>query len=326
MSYSGEKKVKLLALWEMLSQDSDRLHPLGTNEIVSRLEEKGIPCDRRTLPQDIKALQDYGYEVMEGIVGKQKGYYMDDRKFSLGELKILIDAVQAASFVTEKKTKDLIEKIADLGGSNRARVMQSNLVHFNTRKHTNESILYNVDHIEKALIKKCKVSFVYFDLDENHKRIYRKGKKKYIVDPIALVFMEDNYYLMCYSDAHEKVVSYRVDRMQQVTELGKPICEAAQISEERIAAYTEQTFKMFSGETETVTLHFGNSLIGVMYDKFGEDIKMLRVDEDSCIAQVTVQICPTFWGWLFQFAGEMRITEPQYLIDTYKHLLSVACE
>ena len=326
MAYSGEKKVKLLAIWEILSQDSDRLHPIGTNEIIARLAEKDIPCERRTLAQDIKALQDYGYEIQEDKVGKQNGYYMDDRKFSLGELKILIDAVQAASFITEKKTHELIEKIADLGGSNRARVMQSNLVHFNTRKHTNESILYNVDHLEKALIQNSKVSFVYFDLNENHQRVFRKGKEKYVVDPVALVFMEDNYYLMCYSDAYEKVISYRVDRMQQVTVLEKPVCAEAQVPEEQIAAFTEQTFKMFSGEPETVTLHFGNHLIGVVYDKFGENTEMRRVDEDTCIATVTVQISPTFWGWLFQFAGEMRIIEPQYLIDTYKHLLDVACE
>ena len=156
--------------------------------------------------------------------------------------------------------------------------------------------------------------------------MYRKDKQEYIVDPVSLVFINDNYYLMCYSDAYEKIVSYRVDRMQMVKKLESPVCAAALIPEEQIAAYTEQTFKMFSGEPETVTLHFDNSLIGVVYDKFGEDTKMLRVDDDTCIAQVTVQISPTFWGWLFQFAGEMRITEPGYLIDTYKHLLDTACE
>ena len=326
MSYSGEKKVKLLALWEMLSQDSDRLHPLGTNEIIERLEAKNIPCDRRTLVQDINALREYGYEVLEEKVGKQNGYYMDDRRFSLGELKILIDAVQAASFITDKKTKELIEKIADLGGSNRARIMQSNLVYFNTRKHSNESILYNVDHLEKALIQKTQVSFLYFDLNENHERVYRKEKQKYVVDPVALVFMEDNYYLMCYSDAHEKVVNYRVDRMVEVTALDTPVCAEAQIPEKQIAAYTGQTFKMFGGEPETVTLQFGNNLIGVVYDKFGENTKMTRIDADTCSARVTVQISPTFWGWLFQFAGEMQITEPEYLIERYKKLLDVACE
>lgn len=326
MSYTGELKVKLLVLWEMLRKESDLYRPMTTNEILRGLQEKGIPCDRRTIVRDIKLLNDFGFEVMEAKVGKQNGYYVDDRRFNLAELKILLDAIQAASFITEKKTQELIEKVSFLGGIHKAELLQSNLVHFNTRKHTNEQVYISVDAIEKALLSKSKVSFIYFDLNENHERVYRKDKQEYIVDPVSLVFINDNYYLMCYSDAYEKIVSYRVDRMQMVKKLESPVCAAALIPEEQIAAYTEQTFKMFSGEPETVTLHFDNSLIGVVYDKFGEDTKMLRVDDDTCIAQVTVQISPTFWGWLFQFAGEMRITEPGYLIDTYKHLLDTACE
>ena len=41
---------------------------------------------------------------MEQLIGHEKGYFVCDRSFSVPELKIMIDAVQAASFVTEKKT------------------------------------------------------------------------------------------------------------------------------------------------------------------------------------------------------------------------------
>ena len=63
----------------------------------------------------------------------------------------------------------------------------------------------------------------------------------------------------------------------------------------------------------------------MVYDKFGEDTPMRRVDEDSCAVTVTVQVSPTFWGWVFQFRGEMQIVEPQELIDTYRSLLEGAC-
>ena len=67
-------------------------------------------------------------------------------------------------------------------------------------------------------------------------------------------------------------------------------------------------------------------MIGTIYDKFGEDTQMVRVDENSCAAKVTVQISPTFWGWVFQFRGELQITAPQELIDTYRSLLEGASE
>ena len=98
-----------------------------------------------------------------------------------------------------------MEKIAALGGSHRAEILRSNIVHFNTRKHTNESIFYSVNELEQAMIQKRQASFHYFDLNEKHERVYRKEQKRYIVDPIALVFLSDNYYLMCYSTKYKMV-------------------------------------------------------------------------------------------------------------------------
>ena len=58
--------------------------------------------------------------------------------------------------------------------------------------------------------------------------------------------------------------------------------------------------------------------MGAVYDKFGEDTKIVRVDEGACKATVKVQISPTFWGWIFQFGNQMKITSPRELIEEYK--------
>lgn len=117
MEKSNLQKMKLLFLMEMLRQDSDEAHPMTTKVICTRLAEKGISCDRRTLAKDIQVLNEQGYEVMSRMCGHEKGYYVDDRSFSVPELKILIDAVQAARFITPAKSAQMIEKIAALGGS-----------------------------------------------------------------------------------------------------------------------------------------------------------------------------------------------------------------
>ena len=325
MANSGVLKMKMLALWEILRQESDAEHPLSTNELCRKLQAKGIPCERKSVATDMAQFKSYGFDVESKKIGRERVYYIEDRQFSVPELKILIDAVQAATFITEKKTGEMVDKIAALGGSHRSEILRSNIVRFNTRKHTNESIYYSVNELEQALIQKRQASFLYFDLNEKHERVYRKEQKRYVVDPIALVFLGDNYYLMCYSTKYEQIVSYRVDRMENVTALDTPACPQAQLPEEQIAAFTEQTFRMYGGEAETVTLRFTNELIGTIYDKFGEDTQMLRVDEDTCAARVTVQVSPTFWGWVFQFRGELQITEPRDLIDTYKARLENAC-
>ena len=138
MARDNYRKVKLLKLLELLRQHTDEQHPLTTNQTCAALEEMGIPCDRRTLAQDIAVLNELGYEIMVTTVGHENAYYVEDRSFSLPELKILMDAVHASSFITEKKSTELIEKLADLAGSHRAEVLKRNMVCFNTRKHRNE--------------------------------------------------------------------------------------------------------------------------------------------------------------------------------------------
>ena len=313
------QKIKLLKLIELLRQETDEDHPLKTTDICNKLLAMNIKCDRRTLHLDMKLLNEQGYEVMPARIDHERAYYIADRSFSVPELKILIDAVQAASFVTDKKTAELIDKIAALGGGNRAKIMKDNIVNFNTRKHSNEAIYFNVDTIEEAIHGDRKIKFRYFDIDENGERVFRKDGNYYTGEPVALVFNEDNYYIISYSVKHEATTNYRVDRMDRVEIVDEDITDKAKELRESVAGYTESVFKMYGGQTEDVTLQFDRKLIGVVYDKFGEGTKMLRINDTECVAAVKVQISPTFWGWLFQFGGRMTINSPETLKEEYKN-------
>ena len=321
MARENFRKVKLLKLLEMLRQNTDEQHPMTTSRIIANLSQMEIPCDRRTLTQDISTLSNLGYEIMTTMVGHEKGYYIEDRNFSIPELKILIDAVHASSFITEKKSEVLINKIAALAGTHRAEVLKRNMVCFNTRKHSNEKIFYTIDTLEEAILNQKKVIFLYYDLNEHGERVYRRDGHHYVVEPIALVFNEDNYYLTCYSSRHDNTSNYRIDRMDGVRIIDEPCCEKAVALRNGVAAYTEQAFKMFGGQTEDIVLEFNRSLIGAVYDKFGESVNMIPVGENRCIATVKVRISPTFWGWLFQFGTQMRIISPAQIASKYITLI-----
>lgn len=318
MARENFRKVKILKLLELLRQSTDEQHPLTTNSIVSSLAQMEIPCDRRTISQDIATLNSLGYEIMSTMVGHEKGYYVEDRSFSVPELKILIDAVHASSFITEKKSEELINKIASLAGTHRAEVLKRNMICFNTRKHSNERIFYNVDYLEDAILRQKKVLFRYFDLNEKGECVYRRDGHRYVVEPIALVFNEDNYYLTCYSSRHDSTSNYRIDRMDSVQVLDESCCEKAVCLRAKVSEYTEQAFKMYGGKLIDIVLEFDRSLIGVVYDKFGEDTNMMKASDDRYIASVKVQISPVFWGWLFQFAGQMAVISPQIVVEEYK--------
>lgn len=318
MAQDSYRKIKLLKLLDLLRMETDEEHPLTTTQICDRLSSMDIICDRRTLSRDIALLNQQGYEIMSSMIGHDKAYYIEDRSFSIPELKILIDAVQAASFITEKKSKVLIDKIASLGSSHRAEILKGNIVCFNTRKHTNEKIFYSVDVLERAIQTQKKVIFYYYDLNELGEKIYRRDGHHYVVEPVALVFNEDNYYLMVYSSRHNGTANYRVDRMEAVEIIDEPITDQALLLRDSIGDYTEQAFKMYGGQPVDLTLQFDHKLIGVVYDKFGEDTKMIRLNSNTCVATVKVQISPTFWGWIFQFGKQMRITSPEEMIEEYR--------
>ena len=318
------QKIKLIKLFELLQKETDIDHAMSRTQLSQRLNDMGISSNVRTLSKDLEVLNENGYEILSYLKDKEKYYYVPEHEFSLPEIRILMDAVEAASFITPKKTKEIVEKIASLGGSHSAELMKKHSVCFNTRKHTNEHILFSVDSLVDAINRQKKAAFYYFDLDEKGSRAYRckndGEKKRYYVEPVALVFYEDNYYLMTYSNRHpDTTANYRVDRMEQVEVVEDSVISSEAFAKlEGVADYTEQVFKMYNGESVGVVLQFDKCLIGAVFDKFGEDTPMMKVDENTCAATVQVRVSPTFFGWIAQFAEKMRIISPDKVIDDYK--------
>lgn len=326
----GSVKMKMLKLWELLNNEASAERPMTTANILKRLADFGIKCDRRTVSTDVETLRQYGYQVGVKQIGHEKGYYAilpeegnapEDKpntNFTTAQLKIIIDAIQAANFIPLGKTERLTRKVAALGDINKQRILDTSVVCFNKRKHDNEEIYKNVTVLEDALSKKLKASFVYFDKNENNERVYRKERQRYIVEPMALVYNEDNYYLMCFSSKYDGITNYRVDRMDEVKIEKETVSEGAIIPDGDISEYTEQVFKMYGGPAVDITVEFNDKLIGVIQDKFGEDTKIVRTGRDKCVASIRVQISPVFWGWIFQFVGEMTIVSPEGLREEYK--------
>ena len=313
------QKMKLLRLMELLWQ-TDENNTYKTRELCAKLREMKITCDTRTLGKDIRFLNEQGYEIITQKEGHENAYYIENRWFTFAELKILIDAVQAAAFITKKKTRQLIEKIAALGGNYKAEILKRGAVQFNKRKHKNEAIYYTVDNLETALLEEKKVSFHYFHLDENHQRVFARNGERYLVEPMALILYEDNYYLVCYHLYYKNTYTFRVDRMIDVDIVNEGISDIVkeQLRNDRHLKFVEQAFKMFGGDEKAVRIQFADQLIGTVYDKFGEEISMKRVSEKVIEALIKVQVSPMFFGWVSGFPGMMEITWPDSVKDRYR--------
>lgn len=313
------QKIRLLILLDILRQETDENHKLTTNELIERLEKKGTACDRKTLYNDVDVLNEFGYEVMFDK-SQSKNYYVVNRDFEIPELRILIDAVQAAGFITPKKSGELVDKIARLAGLNKAKVLK-NTTTCNIVKHQNESIYYNVSAIDEGLSEGKKISFVYFDYDDLGKRVYRHDKARYVVNPLSLMINDNFYYLSAYNDKDEEVRTYRVDRMEEVRCTDEPFSEAALETKFIPEKMRKATFSMFSGEEKRVEIEFDSTLIDAVKDKFGQpNISVrngkLKIYED-------IEVSPTFFGWCSQFGDKIKILSPDVATEYTDYLKSI---
>ena len=322
MGKENFSKIKLLKIWEILKQESDENRPLTTGQIIERLADSGITCDRRTLYADIATLNSFGYEVVTQKGQHSNSYYIVDRRFDIPELRILIDAVQAASFISPKKTEELTDKIAALGGSYRADILKKNIVEFNTTKHSNEHIYYTVNKIEDAILAEKKIAFQYFDLNDRHERVFRKNGEKYTANPVAMIFSNDNYYLICYHDNHDNIVTYRIDRMLNAEMLADGINTKIRPKALSISKHRKQAFSMFGGEKQTVSFEADRDMLDVIFDKFGEDMSIASLGTDRISFSAEVQISPMFFGWCCSFGERLKVVGPNGVVLKMTELLN----
>ena len=323
MAKGSNQKIKIIKILEILSLYSDEDNAISTSEIIKRLNDEGIDCARKALYDDIRTLNEYGYEVMQ-VRRKQNEYYVVDRKFDVPELKILIDAVNCTNFITEKKSKELTQKLAYLAGSYKAEILSREVVTQSDLKKTNEKIYYTIDAIEKAISSGKKLHFRYFDSDIDGNRVYRKDGAKYTINPVKLTISDNKYYLICYSDKHPELSSYRVDRMDNVEiseedKIVKP-CEKKQ----NIKKYLSSLFDMYGGYKEKVDLRVKNNLkmAEIINDKFGKDKVITKRGEDFFEVRAEVGVSNTFFAWISTFGGDIQIAFPQKVRDDYKDFLN----
>ncbi|WP_346906044.1 helix-turn-helix transcriptional regulator [Faecalicatena orotica] len=115
-----ETKLKLLYLMKILLEQTDEDHVLSTMELINELKRYGISAERKSIYDDIEALNEFGMDIINKRT-QPSGFYVAGREFELPELKLLVDAVQASKFITENKTNELIKKLENLTSKFEAR-------------------------------------------------------------------------------------------------------------------------------------------------------------------------------------------------------------
>ena len=267
-----------------------------------------------------EALEELGIYVEKEKVGKNYLYKVVEKQFEIAELKLLVDSVSASRFITEKKTRELIKKLESLVSKYEAKELQRSIVVAGRSKTENESIYYNVDAIHLAMNENCQISFEYLQWNLNKELVPRKDDS-YVVSPWALLWDQENYYLLAYDENDGIIKNYRVDKMRRIASLSGKRKGQKEFEKLDMSSYSEKVFGMFYGKEETVTILAKNYLVGAVLDRFGRDISLRKEDDEWFRFRVNVAVSGQFFGWLLSFGKDMKLISPESVVESYKELL-----
>ena len=317
MPKSDNQKLKILYILDYLQRNSHEDKPIRTAELLNMLDrEHRISCDRKTVYSDVAALQEFGVDIVS-VPGKNGGYYIASRNFELPELKLLIDAVQSSKYLTEKKSRELIEKLCTQCNEHDANLMRRNVLVSGRVKSMNETIYYNVDAIQEGITRNKQITFRYFDWDLGGKRRYRE--KEYLASPYGLCQDNENCYLLAYSERHG-ATAYRVDRMSDIQLSDKARIPCPELTGKALNDHANRLFQMFSGESIDVKLRFHRDLINVVIDRFGKDTMLIPDGDSHFNFTVRVEVSPMFLSWVIGFGNKAQILYPASVVEQCKQL------
>ena len=316
MPRSYDQKLKILYILDYLQKNSHEEHPVRAAELIDMLNKKEISCDRKTVYSDIATLQQFGIDIIT-VPGKNGGYYVASRSFQLPELKLLIDAVQSSRYLTQAKSRELIEKLCDQVGEHAASLLKRNIYVSGRVKSMNETIYYNVNDIQEAIGQNRQITFRYFDWGIDGKRHYRE--KQYLASPYGLCQDNENCYLLAYSQRHG-ITSYRVDRMTNIQLTGDKRIPCPELTGKAFTDHANKLFQMFAGDALDVKLRFHKSLINVVIDRFGSDTMLIPDGEEHFNFTVKVAVSPMFLSWVIGFGDKAQILYPQSVIEECREL------
>lgn len=314
-------KERMIHILLLLKQHTSGDQQMTTAEIVRHFTDMGIPTDRTTVKNDIKAMIAAGINI-ETVTGTQTRYSYVDHPFELAELKLLIDAVEASKFITAEKSEDLVRKLTSMTSRGSAEDLKRQLYTAGRIKSENKSSFYVVDAIFRAINQHRKISFQYYEYTPKKERVPRRNGEPYLLSPYAMLYNEDKYYVLGYSEYMNKVITLRVDRMGVPKLLPEPVCPEPEGFDP--VDYTVNTFSMYDGQMEMVKLLCENRLMNNVIDHFGDEFRAEAVDDGHFTAEVEVSVSQTFFAWVFQFAGAVKILAPEPVRMAYYDLLDKA--
>lgn len=322
MAQSPNQKLKLFYLFKILEEYSDSEQGITMNEIITRLENRGIQAERKSIYTDFDALRGLGYEIVKEKRDYKTFYHLKTRLFELPELKLLVDAVATSRLLTEKQSERLVRKIEKLGSRRQAGELHREVYIYDRPKSINDSTFVNIGVLTEAIKSDMMIDFEYYRWDREKKPVLRENGHKTDISPEFLEFSDGKYYLVAFDTAADMVKHYRVDKMGSICINGKKTVK--RIGEAERRQYSAKMSHMFSGREEELRFEADEDKIGIIIDEFGSPaVRVLPIPtaEGKFICCVKLEVSNQLFGWLLGVSEQVRLIGPETVVGQYQRLL-----
>lgn len=314
-------KVKLLFLSDIFIRQTDENHTFSATELCEMLEDYGVRCERKSIYSDIDALCEYGLDIVN-VRTPKRGYYLRSRKFDPAEVRLLIDAVQAARFISSAKTKSLIYKIGSFLSEYQEEELREQ-VYINTSLKSEKEDIFDIIKTLDIAIKQGKQVRVNYSKRKLENRFLKKSEgKNFIINPYSLLWSNDHYYLICNNDKYSNLMHLRLDRISEIEPLDTKSKHFSKVSKYTdkfdTSDYSNRVFNMFTGENAEIELCCSNNLIDDILERFGENTPIKIYDESHFVFRAEVELSSGLVSWIMQYGTDVKVNAPHQLTEAVK--------
>jgi predicted DNA-binding transcriptional regulator YafY len=317
--------VRLLALKEIFLRHTDEDHQLSIKELVEKLkiEVPGCTADAKTVKKYMETLKETGFDIIENVERFGEKYYShQDRLFEKYQLRLLIDPILSARFITEEEKKQIVSNVKKLTSSHIAKSLPDPIVYQQSINQDYQLVKLHIDKIHDAIFESKLITFQYGDFDIHKEFQLRQGGKPYQIKPLALIWESDFYYLIGedtkYSE-DDNPRNYRLDRMRNVEHTKDKFIK----NRRDISSYVQQSFHMFGGQDEWMTLQFNLNRVALngVIDKFGIDADIRKGEDNTFILKAKVKLSEGLKGWILGWGRHVKVLSPPSLVEDMKQEL-----
>lgn len=314
------KYKRFLSIIEYLWIYSSPYSPKTIEDIQTYLEMMDIEVGIKALRNDLQFLTSdesiIKVETNQNGRNQYKQYWIENRLFDIHELRYLMDGIASARFISEKETKQIIGKLKNLISVDEGQMLEEQLAYSST-KIESPDFSKTVQLINRGIIEKKVIYFKYgkFTVDKKFILSGDGTPKLYIIHPYGILWNEEKYYLIGFSEKENQIRHYRMDRIREIelTEQHFVVEPGFDLSKHR-----ERLFNMYTGEDSTIEIIFNNELMNVVIDRFGLHADIKKIDEQHFRLITIGKISDGLVNWLLRWGANAKVIYPKKLVEVMK--------